>query len=134
MVKQKAYNMAKSVVDEAEKRSELASTKYFLELANIHPVASDGSEESEEKDNLARTLMRALNLPEEPISRRDDDEDTVVIQARGGDAGRSREEDQDDMDEENQNSEPTAKDAIRVGRGPDEQSSDGSDEESDPVE
>jgi seryl-tRNA synthetase len=132
MVKDKAYNMAKSVAEEAERKSELASTKYFLEMANIHPVANDGSEESQEKDNLARTLMRALNLPEEPISRKDDEENTVVIQARGGDAGRSRDDDANDDEVDDDDAHGSGPE-DEEGRNPTDDVP-GSDDESNPVE
>jgi hypothetical protein len=66
MVMAKAMNLATAVVDNATAKGDLAPAKYFLEMAKIFPVPEGG--EGTNQDSLARTLMQALGIPEEPIS------------------------------------------------------------------
>jgi len=73
MVKSEAATMAQAVIDEG-KKGQLAPVKYLLELAKIFPEATDGSQATVDEDCLAKTLLRRLDLPEEPIARDDDDE------------------------------------------------------------
>ena len=73
MVKSEAATMAQAVIDEG-KKGQLAPVKYLLELAKIFPEATDGSKATEDEDCLARTLLRRLDLPEEPIARDEEDE------------------------------------------------------------
>jgi hypothetical protein len=73
MVQSEAATMAQAVIDEG-KKGQLAPVRYLLELAKIFPEATDGSQATEDEDCLARTLLRRLDLPEEPIARDDEDE------------------------------------------------------------
>ena len=73
MVKSEAATMAQAVIDEG-KKGQLAPVKYLLELAKIFPEATDGSQATVDEDCLAKTLLRRLDLPEEPIARDEEDE------------------------------------------------------------
>ncbi len=73
MVDWEAAVMVQAVIDEG-KKGQLATVKYLLEMAQIYPASTDGSQASAEEDSLARTLLHRLNLPEEPIARDEGDE------------------------------------------------------------
>lgn len=73
MVDWEAAVMVQAVIDEG-KKGQLATVKYLLEMAEIYPASTDGSQASAEEDSLAKTLLHRLNLPEEPIARDEDDE------------------------------------------------------------
>jgi hypothetical protein len=73
MVDWEAAVMVQAVIDEG-KKGQLATVKYLLEMAEIYPASTDGSQASAEEDSLARTLLHRLNLPEEPIVRDEEDE------------------------------------------------------------
>lgn len=73
MVKSEAATMAQAVIDEG-KKGQLAPVKYLLELAKIFPEATDGSQAMVDEDCLAKTLLRRMDLPEEPITRDEEDE------------------------------------------------------------
>jgi hypothetical protein len=74
MVDWEAAVMVQAVIDEG-KKGQLATVKYLLEMAEIYPASTDGSQASAEEDSLAKTLLHRLNLPEEPIGRDEDEED-----------------------------------------------------------
>jgi hypothetical protein len=82
MVKAEATTMAQAVIDEG-KKGQLATVKYLFEVASIHPLAADGEQVSTEEESLAKTLLRRLNLPEEPIMRDEDEETAAVASAAG---------------------------------------------------
>jgi hypothetical protein len=90
MVQSEAATMAQAVIDEG-KKGQLAPVRYLLELAKIFPEATDGSQATEDEDCLARTLLRRLDLPEEPIARDDEDEpkaasaDKTAVKPASGD-------------------------------------------------
>jgi hypothetical protein len=73
MVESEAATMARAAIDEG-KKGQLAPVKYLLELAKIFPEATDGSQASEEEDCLAKTLLKRLDISDEPIARDDEDE------------------------------------------------------------
>ncbi len=73
MVDWEAAVMVRAVIDEG-KKGQLATVKYLLEMAEIYPASTDGSQASAEEDSLAKTLLHRLNLPEEPIGRDEEDE------------------------------------------------------------
>ena len=74
MVKDSAKELAVAVIDRAEIDGELARTKYLFEMAGIFP--SPESEGGTTQDAVAKSLMRALGIPEEPITY--DEEGNVV--------------------------------------------------------
>jgi len=73
MVDWEAAVMVQAVIDEG-KKGQLATVKYLLEMAEIYPASTDGSQGSADEDSLAKTLLHRLNLPEEPIVRDEGDE------------------------------------------------------------
>ena len=73
MVDSQATTMAQAVIDEG-KKGQLATVRYLFEVAEIYPPSTDGSHATANDDSLAQTLMRRLNLPDEPVGR--DEEDT----------------------------------------------------------
>jgi hypothetical protein len=74
MVGLEAAVMAKAVIDEG-KKGQLATVKYLFEMAEIYPASTDGSQATTDEDSLAKTLLRRLNLPEEPIARDEEDDE-----------------------------------------------------------
>jgi hypothetical protein len=66
IVGSEAAEMALAVVDEALK-GQLAPVKYLFEVAGLYPAAGDAAEAPPEEDSLARTLLRRLGLPEDPV-------------------------------------------------------------------
>jgi hypothetical protein len=88
MVDWEAAVMVQAVIDEG-KKGQLATVKYLLEMAEIYPASTDGSQASAEEDSLAKTLLHRLNLPEEPIGRDEEDEPESAEKsaADGGQAG-----------------------------------------------
>lgn len=81
MVRAKAMKLATAVVDHATEKGDLAPAKYFLEMAKIFPVPEGGEETNQ--DSVARKLMQALGIPEEPIS--EDGDGNVVSPEKGRD-------------------------------------------------
>ncbi|SRR6266568_1110429 len=73
MVESEATVMAQAVIDEG-KKGQLATVRYLFEVANIYPEATDGGHATVDEDCLAKTLLRRLDLPEEPIARDEGDE------------------------------------------------------------
>ena len=65
IVEGEAANMAKAVVDEAL-NGELAPVKYLFEAIGLYPSPAESGPVPQE-DSLARTLLRRLGLPEEPM-------------------------------------------------------------------
>jgi hypothetical protein len=72
MVESEAEEMAEAVIGEG-KKGQLATVKYLFEVAKIYPEASDGSQASADEECLAKTLLRRLDLPEEPVARDEED-------------------------------------------------------------
>jgi hypothetical protein len=92
MVKVDARNMTEAVIDEGLK-GQLATVKFLLEMAGVYPPATEMTEPTENEESLAKTLLRRLNLPEEPIQRDDDGElvtIAVVKNASGEDAAETK--------------------------------------------
>lgn len=75
MVKSEAAEMADAVIGEG-KKGQLATVKYLFEMASIYPPSTDGSQASAEEESLAATLLRRLDMPDEPVMR--DEEDAPV--------------------------------------------------------
>jgi hypothetical protein len=73
MVDSQAARMTQAVIDEGMK-GQLATVKYLFEVAEIYPASTDGSYATREEESLAQTLLRRLDLPDEPIGRDEEDE------------------------------------------------------------
>jgi len=74
MVESEAVEMAQAVIDEG-KKGQLATMSYLFEFASIFPPEANGDQADPEEECLAKTLLRRLNIPDEPL-KRDDDEET----------------------------------------------------------
>jgi hypothetical protein len=62
-----AENIVKSLIEEARKGN-CAPAKYLFEMIGLYPAGvQEQQQENPEEDSLARTLLRRLGLPEEPI-------------------------------------------------------------------
>ena len=72
IVESGAKKITKAVMEQAM-AGQLAPAKYLLEMAQIYPKATDGSFSSTEEECLAATLLRRLDLPEEPVVRDEED-------------------------------------------------------------
>ncbi len=72
MVKSEASEIATAVIGEG-KKGQLATMKYLFEMAEIFPEATDGSQTSADEDCLAKTLLRRLDMPDEPVPRDEED-------------------------------------------------------------
>ena len=81
LVKSEAEEMAEAVIGEG-KKGQLATVKYLFEMAKIFPEATDGSQASADEECLAATLLRRLDLPDEPVMR---DEEDLPKMASSGD-------------------------------------------------
>jgi hypothetical protein len=90
MVESEAVEMAQAVIDEG-KKGQLATMKYLFEMASIFPAQADQDSASAEEDCLAKTLLRRLNIPEEPI-RRDEDEEVQTTTVADAPAPKPAEE------------------------------------------
>ena len=66
IVGSEATEMTHAVVDDALK-GQLAPVKYLFEVAGLYPAAGEAAEPKPEEDSLARTLLRRLGLPEDPV-------------------------------------------------------------------
>ncbi len=85
IVKAKAVQMAKAVIGKTEKGIlpkdiGLATVKYLFEVAAIYPPQADQDRATEEEDSLAKTLLRRMNIPEEPVRQDDEDEAETVLE------------------------------------------------------
>jgi hypothetical protein len=72
MVKSEAEEMATAVIGEG-KKGQLATVKYLFEMAEIFPEVTDGSQASADEECLAKTLLRRLDMPDEPVMRDEED-------------------------------------------------------------
>ena len=84
MVENAAPKITKGLIGEAEK-GQVPQAKLLLEMAEIFPVPE--GEGGTNQDAVAKSLMRALGIPEEPITY--DEEGNVVtpakdLEGRGG--------------------------------------------------
>jgi len=80
MVESEAVEMAQAVIDQG-KTGQLATMKYLFEMASIFPAQADQDQATAEEDCLAKTLLRRLNIPEEPIAREDDEDENAATAA-----------------------------------------------------
>ena len=72
LVKSEAEEMAEAVIGEG-KKGQLATIEYLFEMAKIFPEATDWSQASADEECLAATLLRRLDLPDEPVLRDEED-------------------------------------------------------------
>ncbi len=77
LVKSEAEEMAEAVIGEG-KKGQLATVKYLFEVAEIFPEATDGSQASADEECLAKTLLRRLDIPDEPVARDEEDAPQTV--------------------------------------------------------
>jgi hypothetical protein len=64
LVKNQAVPMVEITISEVDK-GHYAAMKYLFEMIGLYPAAAQ--EETQGEDSLARTLLRRLGLPEEPM-------------------------------------------------------------------
>lgn len=64
LVRNQAVPMVEITISEVDK-GHYAAMKYLFEMIGLYPAAAQ--EESQGEDSLARTLLRRLGLPEEPM-------------------------------------------------------------------
>jgi hypothetical protein len=64
MVKDEAVAMVQTTIEEAGK-GHYAAMKYLFEMIGLYPATAQT--ETLGKDSLAKTLLRRMGLPEEPI-------------------------------------------------------------------
>jgi len=64
LVRNQAVPMVEITISEVDK-GHYAAMKYLFEMIGLYPAAAQ--EETEGEDSLARTLLRRLGLPEEPM-------------------------------------------------------------------
>jgi hypothetical protein len=83
MVESEAATMAQAAINEG-KKGQLAPLRYLLEVANIFPGATDGSEATEDEDSLARTLLKRMGIPDVPIVREDEDDEPKAVSCADG--------------------------------------------------
>jgi hypothetical protein len=113
MVDEQATLMAQAVIDEG-KKGQLATVKYLFEVAKIFPEATDGSQASADEECLAKTLMRRLDMPDEPIAR--DEEDAPVKTATAEKKAEAVDGDEDEEKDPSADAEASegSKDAVTV--------------------
>ena len=64
LVRDQAVPMVEITISEVD-RGHYSAMKYLFEMIGLYPAATQ--EETQGEDSLARTLLRRLGLPEEPI-------------------------------------------------------------------
>ena len=72
MVQSEAANIAAAVIGEG-KKGQVSPMKFLFEMAHIFPKPTDGSQTSTEEECLAKTLLRRMDLPDEPVMRDEED-------------------------------------------------------------
>jgi hypothetical protein len=77
MVDSEAAMMTRAVIDEG-KKGQLATVKYLFEMASIYPPSTDGSQATADEECLAKTLLRRLDMPDEPVVRDEEDPPKVA--------------------------------------------------------
>ena len=70
--------MVEITISEVDK-GHYAAMKYLFEMIGLYPAATQ--EENEGEDSLARTLLRRLGLPEEPMLEAEITKDRQVAPA-----------------------------------------------------
>ncbi len=93
IVESGAKKITKAVMEQAM-TGQLAPAKYLFEMASIYPASTDGTFSTVNEESLAATLLRRLDLPDEPIARDEEDPpktgvpaEKPVVKAEGEDAG-----------------------------------------------
>ena len=64
LVRDQAVPMVETTISEVDK-GHYSAMKYLFEMIGLYPAATQ--EETQGEDSLARTLLRRLGLPEEPM-------------------------------------------------------------------
>jgi hypothetical protein len=72
MVESGAKKITKAVMDQAM-TGQLAPARFLFEMASIYPPSTDGSQATADEECLAKTLLRRLDLPDEPVVRDEED-------------------------------------------------------------
>jgi hypothetical protein len=72
IVESGAKRITKAVLEQAM-AGQLAPAKYLFEMAEIYPEGKDGNHATAEEESLAATLLRRLELPDEPVVRDEED-------------------------------------------------------------
>jgi hypothetical protein len=72
LVESGAKKITKAVMDQAM-TGQLAPAKYLFEMAEIYPQATDGSHSTVDEECLAETLLRRLDISEDPVVRDEED-------------------------------------------------------------
>ena len=72
IVESGAKKITKAVMEQAM-AGQLGPAKYLLEMAEIFPETTDGSHATAEEECLAKTLLRRMDLPDEPVMRDEED-------------------------------------------------------------
>jgi hypothetical protein len=83
LVRNQAVPMVEITISEVDK-GHYAAMKYLFEMIGLYPAAAQ--EESQGEDSLARTLLRRLGLPEEPMLEAEIKKDGQPESAAGKDA------------------------------------------------
>ena len=78
LVRNQAVPMVEITISEVDK-GHYAAMKYLFEMIGLYPAATQ--EENEGEDSLARTLLRRLGLPEEPMLEAEITKDRQVAPA-----------------------------------------------------
>ena len=78
LVRNQALPMVEITISEVDK-GHYAAMKYLFEMIGLYPAATQ--EENEGEDSLARTLLRRLGLPEEPMLEAEITKDRQVAPA-----------------------------------------------------
>jgi len=92
MVDSEAAMMTRAVIDEG-KKGQLATVKYLFEMASIYPPSTDGSQATADAECLAKTLLRRLDMPDEPVVRDEEDPPKVTSAAEKAVAKPAEEDD-----------------------------------------
>ena len=83
LVRDQAIPMVEITISEVDK-GHYSAMKYLFEMIGLYPAAAQ--EESQGEDSLARTLLRRLGLPEEPMLEAEIKKDGQLESAAGKDA------------------------------------------------
>lgn len=98
MIEAEAEELAGAVIEEG-KKGQLPTVKYLFEVANIHPLALETANSSENEESLAETLLKERNVPTHPVIHElyENGEEVIILPPN---AGRSPDIDEKKNDEE----------------------------------
>ena len=77
--------LVRAVMDEAMK-GQLAPVKYLLEAAGVFPASAESGEGKMEDDSLAKTLLRRMGLPEDPVAPVEEEQPVLRKKAEAADS------------------------------------------------